>query len=644
MATYYGDKTKYVPDGTHYFRARLDLAGKDNGTTYTVTATVYHQRDTEVKLASNAWQYSLTGASSAKYPASDVSRDDGAVKLATKTYTYSKTAQAQAKSFTATLKRLYNPDSGKKSTATGSVTIPALATYKIAYNANGGAGAPASQTKTQGTAITLSAVKPTRTGYSFAGWATSSTGSVAYSAGARYANDAAATLWAVWKGVPYTVAFDAGGGTGSMASQAMAYGTATALRANAFVRQGFSFASWTCVDGSGASRTLADGQKVSDLATTAGETITLTAQWTAETMITGVSAVNCDESGAEDDDGPCALITAAYTYGNETVGAPASATCAIATAPDGASVGEPSYSTGSVSWLVTGVTPDAASAYTVTITGGGASARSATVRLPAVSRVIDAKAGGKGLGLGAAAPEAGLAVGYAASFKSTLDVAGALGVAGETVSASTAQFKLGAAPDANVYAPSFRALDSEGTEFAKFRGFQLANGVAGAQMEAMRAVNGSNVWNGVSLGIAADGSKSVTLGGADAWLDALGAGGEEVSAIASVIAAGSGVTIGSLAYRRWGRVAALNIAWSYGSAISVPASGNVTNVTVGTLVSGKRPWVQAYGKSGGDSAGAAWYNVNTNGLVTLGACEGTGAARSIAKGTTFNLYAVYMLA
>ena len=80
------------------------------------------------------------------------------------------------------------------------VTIPALPTYTISYNANGGSGAPASQTKTYGQNLTLSSTKPTRTGYVFLGWSTSSTATEAtYLAGATYTANAGATLYAVWK-------------------------------------------------------------------------------------------------------------------------------------------------------------------------------------------------------------------------------------------------------------------------------------------------------------------------------------------------------------------------------------------------------------------------------------------------------------
>lgn len=42
--------------------------------------------------------------------------------------------------------------------------------YTISYNANGGSGAPGSQTKTHGTDLTLSSTKPTRNGYNFSKW------------------------------------------------------------------------------------------------------------------------------------------------------------------------------------------------------------------------------------------------------------------------------------------------------------------------------------------------------------------------------------------------------------------------------------------------------------------------------------------
>lgn len=73
-------------------------------------------------------------------------------------------------------------------------------TYSVTYNANGGSGAPGKQTKTYGVALTLSSVKPTRTNYTFKGWATSASATTAaYQPGGSYTTNAALTLYAVWE-------------------------------------------------------------------------------------------------------------------------------------------------------------------------------------------------------------------------------------------------------------------------------------------------------------------------------------------------------------------------------------------------------------------------------------------------------------
>ncbi|MBQ8005514.1 MAG: InlB B-repeat-containing protein, partial [Clostridia bacterium] len=71
--------------------------------------------------------------------------------------------------------------------------------YNIEYEANGGTGAPAAQTKTHGTALALSSTTPTRTGYTFKGWATTASGSVSYAPGASFTTNADTILYAVWK-------------------------------------------------------------------------------------------------------------------------------------------------------------------------------------------------------------------------------------------------------------------------------------------------------------------------------------------------------------------------------------------------------------------------------------------------------------
>ena len=92
---------------------------------------------------------------------------------------------------------------GASYTANSASTLYAIwkaNTYTVSYNANGGSGAPSSQTKTHGVDLTLSTTKPTRTNYNFLGWSTSSTASSAqYASGGKYTTNAAVTLYAVWE-------------------------------------------------------------------------------------------------------------------------------------------------------------------------------------------------------------------------------------------------------------------------------------------------------------------------------------------------------------------------------------------------------------------------------------------------------------
>ena len=150
----------------------------------------------------------------------------------------------------------YSSD-GSTGTALRSATMagPAyLTTYTITYNANGGAGAPASQTKTYGTTLTLSSTVPTRDGYNFVGWATSSTATSAeYQAGGSYTANASSALYAVWSIIQYIITYKANGGVGADQTQTKNYGTPVTLQgADTFTRSNYTFQNWnTASDGSG---------------------------------------------------------------------------------------------------------------------------------------------------------------------------------------------------------------------------------------------------------------------------------------------------------------------------------------------------------------------------------------------------------
>lgn len=103
---------------------------------------------------------------------------------------------------------------GRNQSGYYSATCTYLGPYTVTYDANGGSGAPSAGTKIHGTALTLSPNKPTRTGYTFKGWATSSTATTAnYQPSGSYTNNADITLYAVWEKNKYTLYIYPDGGT-----------------------------------------------------------------------------------------------------------------------------------------------------------------------------------------------------------------------------------------------------------------------------------------------------------------------------------------------------------------------------------------------------------------------------------------------
>ena len=91
---------------------------------------------------------------------------------------------------------------GSENEALANATIHFTSTsknYSVAYDANGGTGAPEAQSKMHGIALTLSNVVPTREDYNFLGWATTTSAMVAeYQPGDSFNIDEDTTLFAVW--------------------------------------------------------------------------------------------------------------------------------------------------------------------------------------------------------------------------------------------------------------------------------------------------------------------------------------------------------------------------------------------------------------------------------------------------------------
>ena len=166
-------------------------------------------------------------------------------------------------------------------------------TTTIKYNANGGTGVPANQTKTYDTALKLSTKKPTRTGYTFTGWNTTAAGTgTKYASGGSiaatsYPAASSATLYAQWVVNKYTltakgnatgVTIPATSGwtvSGVNASKSVNYG-ATYGTLPTPTRSGHTFAGWyTAASG---------GTKVATTTKIGTANATIYAHWTPKNM------------------------------------------------------------------------------------------------------------------------------------------------------------------------------------------------------------------------------------------------------------------------------------------------------------------------------------------------------------------------
>lgn len=104
----------------------------------------------------------------------------------------------------------------------------------------------------------------------------------------------------------------------------------------------------------------------------------------------------------------------------------------------------------------------------------------------------------------------------------------------------------------------------------------------------------------------------------------------------------SNITLVSSQFAQWGKLAMIYLRFTNKSSISVPASGDIGNITVGTIVAGKRPAVQCGLTCDGDETHPYTY-IQPSGTVRVGGFDSRGAAYTIAAGTNFFVYGTYIL-
>lgn len=166
---------------------------------YTVTVTFKVTTTSYMRNETGKASYSITCAGQSKSANCTFNISNATATIGTQSFviTMDKSGSSKTISISATLTTGVTPATV---TAGQSLTLPARTwQYTVSYNANGGTGAPNSQTKTYGTNLTLSSTIPTYSGYTFRTWNTKADGTGSnYSAGSTYTKNAAVTLYAQW--------------------------------------------------------------------------------------------------------------------------------------------------------------------------------------------------------------------------------------------------------------------------------------------------------------------------------------------------------------------------------------------------------------------------------------------------------------
>ena len=162
--------------------------------------------------------------------------------------------------------------------------------YKVKLNeGNGTINAGNITGYTYGVGATLpTASDMTLTGYTFDGWYDNVelTGTAITEISTTDLGDK--ELYAKWTPNPYTVVFDANGGIGTMLNMARLYDDGSALSENVYSFEAHSYTGWnTASDGTG---TAYADKYVGDLSSTAGDVITLYAQW--DDVVYTINATN----------------------------------------------------------------------------------------------------------------------------------------------------------------------------------------------------------------------------------------------------------------------------------------------------------------------------------------------------------------
>ncbi len=333
-------------------------------------------------------------------------------------YSFGGTAVSKTfnKGTSATTKALSVSWTWLNTTKTGSTTIsiPALASYSVSYNANGGTNAPSAQTKYYGVTLQLWSDVPTApSGFIFQGWGTSTSDTtVDYARGVNYTANAAITLYAIWK-KDITLSYSMNGGSGGPSSETKSvYARTGATNPSATftipstvpTKTDYRFTGWS--DGTNIYQPSAQLTLTSNKA--------LTAQWTQDYVapkFTSITAYRTQNTQGTTNDGTGKYCRLIVTWDKATLAGVVQATTFTATYRDHTSSATPTSITTSTGTSVDTVFGGNALAVDhqydifLTLSCTGHDSVTYTTYLSTEDFTIDINANGKAIGLLQVAPD-----------------------------------------------------------------------------------------------------------------------------------------------------------------------------------------------------------------------------------------------
>ena len=502
-----------------------------------------------------------------------------------------------------------------------SVSVPALPTYTNTYKANGGTGSDQTQTHMHGSPFTTKASSTfSRTNYEFSNWNTASGGGgTNYSANTAYTVNSSLTLYAIWTQVYASPQISI-----TKAYRCDANGDADDEGTYAAIEYSFQIWNTSTTNTATVTAEVDDGGAQHPSATSS--TFTASGTGGGWSSSTGKLVVNAN---MQTENSYMVSATVTDTQGNDSQSSHPGRT--DASAYKSAQISTAFYLMDFLGdRYLYNLTEDLAidsekTYYTRSGSGTSVDPYSYTVvenpDVSDISSYYEANGPRPGHGIcfgGAASSEV-------ASFHMPIDVHGTERLLHPTIDR-------GNTPSSNIYGGggALAIVDKNGDQIGYLQPVQLTDGTEGIQLGAS---NGDNTdWNTLQLAFNGN-TPTVGFGKRDSWLNALGFTASYTSTASNVLSAGSGITISSVHFVKYGGIGMLAVLFKYNTSMG---SGDIANIKVATLKSGYRPYT--YAALGSFAGGSVQAFANSSGEIFIATTGGSIAAnKEIWLGGTYIL-------